>query len=132
MYAKAHRRVAEMEEIAAFAEQDSATNGIYTGIADFYEALAQDQAGPQRDIETLKCVSSIGLIRPRSSHGWYRCRFTISSPFIDSLRRAVQLRPRRSVGAGRKHHPRAWVRRSPSRQLNLEAGTNSRQLPYRL
>ena len=53
MYPKAYRWVAEMQEIAAFAGEDPATQEIYRGIAALYESLAQDQAGPQRDIGAL-------------------------------------------------------------------------------
>jgi 3-hydroxyisobutyrate dehydrogenase-like beta-hydroxyacid dehydrogenase len=53
MYSKAHRWVAEMQEIAAFAEGDAATRNIYNNIAALYQALAQDQSGPRRDIEAL-------------------------------------------------------------------------------
>jgi putative dehydrogenase len=60
MYSKAHRWVAEMEEIAAFAEEDAATSGIYTSIAALYEALAQDQSGPKRDVEALNAFLRLG------------------------------------------------------------------------
>ena len=53
MYPKAYRWVAEMQEIAAFAGEDPATQAIYHGIAALYENLAQDQAGPQRDTGAL-------------------------------------------------------------------------------
>ncbi len=53
MYPKAYRWVAEMQEIAAFAGEDPATQEIYRGIAALYEKLAQDQAGPQRDTGAL-------------------------------------------------------------------------------
>jgi 3-hydroxyisobutyrate dehydrogenase-like beta-hydroxyacid dehydrogenase len=60
MYPKAYRWVAEMEEIAAFAGEDAAASGIYTSIAALYEALAQDQSGPKRDIETLNAFLRLG------------------------------------------------------------------------
>ena len=53
MYPKAYRWVAEMQEIAAFAGEDAATQEIYGGIAALYERLARDQAGPQRETGAL-------------------------------------------------------------------------------
>jgi 3-hydroxyisobutyrate dehydrogenase-like beta-hydroxyacid dehydrogenase len=53
MYSKAYRWVAEMEEIATFAGEDAPTQGIYNSIAAFYQALAEDHAGPQRDVAAL-------------------------------------------------------------------------------
>lgn len=53
MYPKAYRWVAEMQEIAAFAGEDSATRQIYAGIAALYERLALDAAGAGQEIGTL-------------------------------------------------------------------------------
>jgi 3-hydroxyisobutyrate dehydrogenase-like beta-hydroxyacid dehydrogenase len=53
MYAKAHRWVAEMDEIAVFAAEDPPTHGIYKNIAARYQALAEDQAGPKLAVEAL-------------------------------------------------------------------------------
>jgi putative dehydrogenase len=53
MYAKAHRWVAEMDEIAAFAGEDAPTQGIYKNIAALYRALAEDQAGAKREVAAL-------------------------------------------------------------------------------
>jgi putative dehydrogenase len=53
MYPKAYRWVAEMREIAAFAAEDPAAHDIYTAIAALYEGLAQDAAGPRREIDAL-------------------------------------------------------------------------------
>jgi hypothetical protein len=44
---------AEMEEIAAFAGEDVPTNGIYKSIAALYHSLAEDHAGPKRDVAAL-------------------------------------------------------------------------------
>ena len=53
MYSKAYRWVAEMEEIAAFAGKDAPPQGIYKSIAALYQALAEDHAGPKRDVAAL-------------------------------------------------------------------------------
>src|SRR5579871_1121351 len=53
MYGKAYRWVAEMEEIARFAEQDPGAAEIYQGAARLYERLAADAAGDRQEIEAL-------------------------------------------------------------------------------
>ena len=53
MYPKAYRWVAEMQEIAAFAGEDGPTRDVYTGIAALYADLAQDAAGPKREVGAL-------------------------------------------------------------------------------
>jgi putative dehydrogenase len=53
MYPKAYRWVAEMQEIAGFADEDPATRDIYLAIAALYDRLAQDAAGPRREIDAL-------------------------------------------------------------------------------
>jgi 3-hydroxyisobutyrate dehydrogenase-like beta-hydroxyacid dehydrogenase len=53
MYPKAYRWVAEMQEIAAFAGEDTATRDIYAAIAALYDRLAQDAAGPKQEIGAL-------------------------------------------------------------------------------
>jgi 3-hydroxyisobutyrate dehydrogenase-like beta-hydroxyacid dehydrogenase len=45
MFPRAHRWVAEMDEIAEFAGDDAATQAIYAGIARLYARLAADSAG---------------------------------------------------------------------------------------
>jgi len=52
MFPKAYRWIAEMEEIAAFAD-DPATEAIYRGIADLYRRIAADVAGPNQDTAAL-------------------------------------------------------------------------------
>jgi 3-hydroxyisobutyrate dehydrogenase-like beta-hydroxyacid dehydrogenase len=53
MYSKAYRWVAEMDEIAAFAGEDTPSYDIYAGIADLYDRIAADEAGPRADVDTL-------------------------------------------------------------------------------
>ena len=53
MYGKAYRWVAEMEEIARFAEQDPGAAEIYRGAARLYERLAADAAGDRQEVEAL-------------------------------------------------------------------------------
>ncbi len=54
MYPKAYRWVAEMQEVAAFAgAEDPAAGAVFDGIAAFYQRLAEDQAGPKREIAAL-------------------------------------------------------------------------------
>ena len=53
MYPKAYRWVAEMQEIAAFAGVDAATHDLYAAMASLYDGLAQDAAGPKRDVAAL-------------------------------------------------------------------------------
>ena len=54
MYAKAYRWVAEMDEVAHFAGGDARTAALYAAIAKFYEQMAEDEAGPARDVQALK------------------------------------------------------------------------------
>ncbi len=54
MYQKAYRWVAEMEEVGDFAGEDAATAAIYRAIAQFYEAMAADEAGPKKDVGALE------------------------------------------------------------------------------
>ncbi|MGE5721200.1 MAG: DUF1932 domain-containing protein [Sphingomonadales bacterium] len=49
MYAKAYRWIAEMREISAFLQQDPAAAMIFEGMAQLYERLAADIAGPQQE-----------------------------------------------------------------------------------
>jgi hypothetical protein len=49
MYPKAYRWVAEMEEIAAFLEDDPAAPAIYEGIARFYERIAAEKSSGGAD-----------------------------------------------------------------------------------
>ncbi len=53
MVPKAYRWVAEMEEIAAFAGEDGASQQIYEGIAQLYERLARDQEGGKVEVGQL-------------------------------------------------------------------------------
>ena len=53
MYSKAHRWVAEMEEIAKFVGEDPAARKFYEGAARLYERLAEDFAGERTEIAAL-------------------------------------------------------------------------------
>ena len=53
MYGKAYRWVAEMEEIAGFVADDPAARALFEAAARFYEAIAADHAGPQRETARL-------------------------------------------------------------------------------
>ena len=53
MYAKAHRWVAEMEEIAAFVADDPAARQAYLGYAKFYERIAADYDGDKHEVNAL-------------------------------------------------------------------------------
>jgi putative dehydrogenase len=48
MYSKAYRWVAEMEEIAAFLDEDPASSTMYSGMARLYERLAAGEAKTSR------------------------------------------------------------------------------------
>jgi L-threonate 2-dehydrogenase len=54
MYPKAYRWVAEMQEIAQFAGNDSATQAIYNGLASLFERLAQDYGNDRTEIDAIK------------------------------------------------------------------------------
>ena len=54
MYPKAYRWVAEMEEVSDFAGDNAPAREMYAAIAQFYEHLAADFAGSQKDITALK------------------------------------------------------------------------------
>ncbi|MGA6962272.1 MAG: DUF1932 domain-containing protein [Xanthobacteraceae bacterium] len=51
---KAYRWVAEMHEIADFVAEDPAAHELYAGAAHFYEQVAQDFAGEQKQVGALK------------------------------------------------------------------------------
>jgi hypothetical protein len=51
MYSKAYRWVAEMEEIAAFLDEDAASSTMYSGMARLYERLATGEAKTSRSAE---------------------------------------------------------------------------------
>jgi putative dehydrogenase len=53
MYGKAYRWVAEMEEIAQFADAHAPTTEIYQGVARFYDSIAQDFVGPKERTTAL-------------------------------------------------------------------------------
>jgi hypothetical protein len=59
MFPKAYRWVAEMEEIAAFAGADAATQQIYQGMAALYQRLADDLDGNQAEIATLRAFVKV-------------------------------------------------------------------------
>jgi hypothetical protein len=55
MYPKAYRWVAEMEEIAAFAQKDRPSEAIYLAMAQLYWRLAENRtAGAGDDIAALE------------------------------------------------------------------------------
>jgi 3-hydroxyisobutyrate dehydrogenase-like beta-hydroxyacid dehydrogenase len=54
MYPKAYRWVAEMEEVADFADNNAPAKEMYAAIARFYAHLADDFAAEQTDIAALK------------------------------------------------------------------------------
>jgi putative dehydrogenase len=54
MYPKAYRWVAEMQEIAQFADDDSATQAIYLGVASLFERLAQDYGNERTEIGVIE------------------------------------------------------------------------------
>ena len=60
MYDKAHRWVAEMEEIARFAGADAGTRSIYEGAAQLYQQLALDGAAERREIAALDAFVALG------------------------------------------------------------------------
>jgi 3-hydroxyisobutyrate dehydrogenase-like beta-hydroxyacid dehydrogenase len=51
---KAYRWVAEMHEIADFVGEDPAAHELYAGAAHFYEQIAEDFAGEQKEVDALK------------------------------------------------------------------------------
>lgn len=63
MFPKAYRWVAEMREIAAFAESGSGASEVYEGLALLYEALAEDVENDRALIDSLNAF----LEPPRSS-----------------------------------------------------------------
>jgi putative dehydrogenase len=54
MYPKAYRWVAEMEEVSDFAGDIAASRDMYAAIAQFYDHMARDFAGDQKDIAALR------------------------------------------------------------------------------
>jgi 3-hydroxyisobutyrate dehydrogenase-like beta-hydroxyacid dehydrogenase len=54
MYPKAYRWVAEMEEIAAFLDDDDAAATIFRGVARLYARLAADYSGGKHEIAALE------------------------------------------------------------------------------
>jgi putative dehydrogenase len=54
MYPKAYRWVAEMEEVSEFAGDIAASRDMYAAIAQFYDHMARDFAGEQKDIAALR------------------------------------------------------------------------------
>jgi len=65
MYGKAHRWVAEMDEIAGFLGEDSPSGWIYQGMAQFYDSIATAAAAdraPGNPVATLESVLAAGAI----------------------------------------------------------------------
>ena len=55
---KAYRWVAEMHEIADFVSEDPAGHELYSGAAHFYEQIARDFEGDQKDVSALMAFLS--------------------------------------------------------------------------
>ena len=53
MPAKAYRWIAEMQEIAGFVGDDPAARELYEGAAHFYQRIAEDFSGDQKDVAAL-------------------------------------------------------------------------------
>jgi len=65
MYGKAHRWVAEMDEIAGFLGEDSPSGRIYQGMTQFYDSIATAAAAdraPGNPVATLESVLAAGAI----------------------------------------------------------------------
>jgi hypothetical protein len=60
MPAKAYRWVAEMQEVAGFVGDDPAARELYAGAAHFYERMAKDFSGDEKDVAALKAFLSKG------------------------------------------------------------------------
>jgi 3-hydroxyisobutyrate dehydrogenase-like beta-hydroxyacid dehydrogenase len=56
MYPKAYRWVAEMEEIAAFLEEDEASAAIYHGLAALFDRVAKDFSGEKLETGVLDAL----------------------------------------------------------------------------
>jgi hypothetical protein len=54
MPAKAYRWIAEMQEVAGFFGDDPAACELYEGAAHFYERIAEDFFGDEKDVTALK------------------------------------------------------------------------------
>ena len=54
MPAKAYRWIAEMQEIAGFVGDDPAARELYEGAAHFYQRIAEDFSGDQKDVAALR------------------------------------------------------------------------------
>lgn len=54
MVPKAHRWVAEMQEISAFLSKDPAAAAVFEGIAEFYAHIAADAAGTRSDVAVIE------------------------------------------------------------------------------
>lgn len=63
MFPKAYRWIAEMQEIAAFADEDAAAAEIFRGASALYERISLDVAGERRETRLLESFLSGG--RPR-------------------------------------------------------------------
>jgi hypothetical protein len=60
MPAKAYRWIAEMREIAGFVGDDPAARELYDGAAHFYERIAEDFSGDEKNVTALKAFLSKG------------------------------------------------------------------------
>jgi 3-hydroxyisobutyrate dehydrogenase-like beta-hydroxyacid dehydrogenase len=57
---KAYRWIAEMQEIADFVSEDPAGHELYAGAAHFYEQIARDVDGDQRQVDALMAFLNKG------------------------------------------------------------------------
>ena len=58
MPAKAYRWIAEMQEVAGFVGDDPAARELYEGAAHFYERMAKDFSGDEKDVTALEAFLS--------------------------------------------------------------------------
>jgi hypothetical protein len=58
MPAKAYRWIAEMQEVDGFVGDDPAARELYEGAAHFYERIAKDFSGGEKDVTALKAFLS--------------------------------------------------------------------------
>jgi L-threonate 2-dehydrogenase len=66
MYSKAYRWVAEMEEIAAFVGEDPAARDFYLAAARFYERIAADFDGPNKETAAIDAFCAMDAPKERA------------------------------------------------------------------
>ena len=60
MYSKAYRWIAEMEEVSGFAGDNAEMQELYAAIAKFYQRIARDFDGDNKDVAALKAFLGKG------------------------------------------------------------------------